>query len=84
MIVQLKRISGPLLDRIDLHIEVPRVDYEKLTGDRLGESASVASRGVFWEYCPCKAALRIGKGAIGPSIRMWRGCTRSEARRRWQ
>ena len=26
-----KRISGPLLDRIDLHIEVPRVDYEKLT-----------------------------------------------------
>src|SRR5574340_833899 len=31
-----KRISGPLLDRIDIHIEVPRVDYEKLAGDRLG------------------------------------------------
>lgn len=30
-----KRISGSLLDRIDLHIEVPRVDYEKLSGDRL-------------------------------------------------
>ena len=29
-----KRISGPLLDRIDIHIEVPRVDYEKLSGDR--------------------------------------------------
>ena len=28
-----KRISGPLLDRIDIHIEVPRVDYEKLSGD---------------------------------------------------
>jgi len=25
-----KRISGPLLDRIDIHVEVPRVDYEKL------------------------------------------------------
>src|SRR5689334_8079549 len=34
-----KRISGPLLDRIDIHIEVPRVDYEKLSGDRVGESS---------------------------------------------
>jgi magnesium chelatase family protein len=32
-----KRISGPLLDRIDIHVEVPRVDFEKLTDDRLGE-----------------------------------------------
>ena len=31
-----KRTSGPLLDRIDIHIEVPRVDYEKLSGDRVG------------------------------------------------
>jgi magnesium chelatase family protein len=35
-----KRISGPLLDRIDIHIEVPRVDYEKLSNDRLGESSA--------------------------------------------
>src|ERR687891_386359 len=34
-----KRISGPILDRIDIHIEVPRVDYEKLSGDRVGESS---------------------------------------------
>jgi magnesium chelatase family protein len=34
-----KRISSPLLDRIDIHIEVPRVDYEKLSGDRLGETS---------------------------------------------
>jgi magnesium chelatase family protein len=32
-----RQISGPLLDRIDIHIEVPRVDYEKLSGDRVGE-----------------------------------------------
>jgi predicted ATPase with chaperone activity len=34
-----KRISGPLLDRIDIHIEVPRVDYEELNGDRVGKSS---------------------------------------------
>ncbi|MEW6401142.1 MAG: ATP-binding protein [Chloroflexota bacterium] len=34
-----KRISSLLLDRIDIHIEVPRVDYEKLSGDRLGKSS---------------------------------------------
>jgi magnesium chelatase family protein len=40
-----KRISGPLLDRIDIHIEVPRVEYEKLSDDRLGEpSADVQTR----------------------------------------
>jgi Magnesium chelatase, subunit ChlI len=26
-------------DRIDIHIEIPRVDYDKLSGDRLGESS---------------------------------------------
>ena len=34
-----KRISGPLLDRIDIHVEVPRVEYEKLSDARLGESS---------------------------------------------
>ena len=40
-----KRISGPLLDRIDIHVEVPRVDYDKLSEDRLGEpSAAIQAR----------------------------------------
>ncbi|MBI5951146.1 MAG: YifB family Mg chelatase-like AAA ATPase [Chloroflexi bacterium] len=34
-----KRISGPLLDRIDIHIEVPRVDYEKLSSSRTSETS---------------------------------------------
>jgi len=34
-----KRISGPLLDRIDIFVEVPRIEYEKLADDRLGESS---------------------------------------------
>ena len=32
-----KRISGPLLDRIDIFIEVPRVEYEKLAATSAGE-----------------------------------------------
>src|SRR5258708_16272103 len=40
-----KKISGPLLDRIDIHITVPPVDFEKLSGDRLGEpSAKIQGR----------------------------------------
>jgi magnesium chelatase family protein len=40
-----KRISGPLMDRIDLHVDVPRVDYDKLTAVQRGEtSASVRER----------------------------------------
>jgi magnesium chelatase family protein len=34
-----KRISGPLLDRFDIHMDVPRVDYEKLASDRTGEAS---------------------------------------------
>jgi len=36
-----KRISGPLLDRIDIFIEVPRIDYEKLSDKRQGEPSEV-------------------------------------------
>ena len=41
-----KRISGPLLDRIDIFVEVPRIDYEKLADDRLGESSEVVRQRV--------------------------------------
>ncbi len=39
------RISGPLLDRIDIYVEVPRVEYEKLADEVVAEpSADVRSR----------------------------------------
>ncbi len=34
-----KKISGPLLDRIDLCVEVGRIEYDKLTSDSPGESS---------------------------------------------
>ena len=37
----LGKISGPLLDRIDIHIEVTPVPFDKLSEDRRGESSTV-------------------------------------------
>jgi len=70
-----KRISGPLLDRIDTHIEVPRVDYEKLSADQMGESSQSirarvqAARNIqqsrFTNYqsigIVCNADMRVGR-----------------------
>jgi magnesium chelatase family protein len=53
-----QRISGPLLDRIDLHIEVPAVRYEELAGKAPGEP-SEAVRG------RVEAARRIQQGRLG-------------------
>lgn len=35
-----KKVSGPLLDRIDIHLEVPRVNYDKLSAGVTGETSS--------------------------------------------
>ncbi len=36
----MRRISGPLLDRIDIHIRVPRVKYEDLASKKKAESSA--------------------------------------------
>jgi magnesium chelatase family protein len=38
-----KRISGPLMDRMDIHMQVPRVEYHKLRDMSPGEVR---------KYCP--------------------------------
>ncbi len=58
-----KRISGPMLDRIDIHIEVPRVDYEKLSDDRLGEPSEAIQARV--EAAREKQRERFGELANG-------------------
>src|SRR5688572_10508167 len=41
----LQKLSGPLLDRIDIHVQVPAVPYVELTGRRQGtDSATMASQ----------------------------------------
>lgn len=42
----LQRLSGPLLDRIDLHVEVPAIPVRDLDGERHGESSSQVGKQV--------------------------------------
>lgn len=40
------KISGPLLDRIDIHIEVPKVDFDQLVSKKKGDSSEQIRRRV--------------------------------------
>ncbi len=50
-----KKVSGPILDRIDLHLEVPRLKFEKLSSEEMGESSEIIrvriekAREIQWE-----------------------------------
>jgi len=54
-----KRISGPLMDRLDIHIQVPRVPYEKLTNTQSGEPSSAIRTRV--EAARERQRLRFGQ-----------------------
>jgi magnesium chelatase family protein len=67
-----KRLSGPILDRIDLHLEVQRVEFDKLVATDPGESSLTIRRRVtvararqwrrFAEHpsVTCNAEMRVG------------------------
>ena len=58
-----KRISGPLLDRIDIHLEVPRIEYEQLASKRAGEpSAAIRAR------VEAARTVQAGRFADGPAL----------------
>ncbi|MFQ5672726.1 MAG: YifB family Mg chelatase-like AAA ATPase [Nitrospinales bacterium] len=42
----LSRISGPLLDRIDIHIEVPALEYQELSSENVGASSAAIRESV--------------------------------------
>jgi magnesium chelatase family protein len=63
-----KRISGPLLDRIDIHIEVPRVEYEKLSDARLGEPSATVRERV--QAARDRQIARFGAGGISSNAEM--------------
>src|SRR5205085_3869023 len=67
-----KRLSGPIMDRIDMHLKVQRLEFGELTGDQLGESSAsvrarvTAARRTQWRrfaespLVRCNADMRIG------------------------
>jgi magnesium chelatase family protein len=60
------RLSGPLLDRIDLHIEVPPVDLSALQGSASGESSSQVLERVLGARALQKA--RLGETSLNASM----------------
>ena len=52
-----KKISGPLLDRIDIHIQVPRVNYTDLVNEKKTESSASIRKRV--EYARQKQIQRL-------------------------
>ncbi len=60
-----QRVSGPLLDRIDIHIEAPPVDYDKLTSTAPEESS--ADIRVRIEKVRARQAARFGD-ALRPAL----------------
>lgn len=66
------RLSGPLLDRIDLHVFVPRVKFQDLAGEPVGETAATVRQRVETaraiqrdrfkgKKVPCNAAMTPGQ-----------------------
>ena len=81
-----KRLSGPLLDRIDIFTEVPSVEYEKLTAERSEEpSASVRQRVMAarevqrarFGSTPLRSNADMGAGEVWGPLPVGRGGQRS-------
>ena len=61
------RISGPMLDRIDMHVDVPRVEYDKLMTMEPGEATREIPR-------PCHCRARKAGGTLQRAPRTIRKC----------
>ena len=78
-----KRISGPLIDRIDIHVEVPRVNYDKLASERQGEPSSAVRERVtaarvrqaerFKQHAPADQRRTWGRPRCAALPARWRG-----------
>ena len=56
------RISGPLLDRIDIHVEVPAMEYQQLASLEKGESSAAIRERVMASRAVQRERFAKGKG----------------------
>ena len=77
-----KRVSGPLLDRIDVFVEVPRVDYDKLVSEPTGESQEAVRERVQRARLVQQARLTengmVANADMGPQ-QVWEFCQPEES-----
>ena len=77
-----KRISGPLLDRIDLFAEVPRVEYEKLVEPAAAESSAKVrdriERSRKLQHKRFDGTSIITNAEMGP-VQVWDACQLDES-----
>jgi magnesium chelatase family protein len=67
-----RRLSGPLLDRFDLRVDVMRPQVEKLLGGEPGESsAAVAERVVAARAAAHRRGVRANAELDGPDVDRW-------------
>ncbi len=71
------KVSGPLLDRIDIHIEVPAVEYKELRGGAAAEGSSeirqrvlAARRSQHERFAHARANRRAGGEAVYANSQM--------------
>lgn len=62
-----KKISGPIMDRIDMWIEVPNIDYEKLSNKQSGEKSEVIKERVL--KATQKQFSRLGEGKNNANLK---------------
>jgi magnesium chelatase family protein len=68
----LGRISGPLLDRIDLHVEVPQVKFQDITAGRPGEpSAAIRDRVVAARQRGSDSSAASPTARVSPATPAW-------------
>ncbi len=79
-----KRISGPLLDRIDLFVEVPRVEYEKLIEPSSAETSAQVREGIgrarSLQHGRFGESRTITNAEMGP-VEVWDFCQIDDAAR---